>query len=246
MMRMNLSGFGQAGLGEAADVMLDKNTFHVLVGEPEPLTRAGIKAIINAYDNVQVVSELSDVRGLVAGERRFEGNAIVLSSEALRQITIEEMHPLVSAWQEVCWPVVVLLDPSEMDALADGVKAGIRGFVSKCSAGDDLVESLHATSRGQGFLSAALMAPFLNWVSRVTPRRSVGHPVDVSMLSAREEEVLKLLGSGLSNNQIAKRLLIKEATVRSHVYHIITKLGLQTRAEAIILGLRLAEIPLLS
>jgi DNA-binding NarL/FixJ family response regulator len=217
--------------------------FRVLIGEPEPLIRAGIKAIINANDDAQVACDLSDIRRLVANERRFDGNAVVLSSAAFRQITIEELHQLVSTWQELRWPVVAVLGSGDTDALADGIKVGIRGFVSQCSAVDDLIESLHATSEEQGYLSAALITPFLNWVSRMIPRRSTGQSFDVSVLSSREEEVLRLLGQGLSNVQIAKRLLIKEATVRSHVYHIMTKLGLQTRAEAIILGLRLAEMP---
>ena len=73
------------------------------------------------------------------------------------------------------------------------------------------------------------------------PRHPAGAPVDVSALSDREGEVLELLGQGLSNTQIARRLAIKEATVRSHVHHIVTKLGLRTRAEAIVAGLRYSE-----
>jgi DNA-binding NarL/FixJ family response regulator len=85
------------------------------------------------------------------------------------------------------------------------------------------------------------MLPLLDWAACVAPKTPARAPVDVSVLSGREGEVLELLGQALPNTQIARHLAIKEATVRSPVYHIVTKLGLRTRAEAIVAGLRYSE-----
>jgi DNA-binding NarL/FixJ family response regulator len=216
-------------------------SFRVLVAEPEPLARAGVRAIINATEGARVVSEVNDAGSLIAGARRPDVNAVVVSSTMTGNLHAEELRRMVRDCQEIGRPVILLLGPGDAKTLAEGVKAGVRGLVSRLTAAEDLVESLHATARKSAFVSSTLMLPLLDWVSHVVPRAPMSEPVDTSALSSREGEVLELLGQGLSNTQIAKRLAIKEATVRSHVYHIVTKLGLRTRAEAIVAGLRHCE-----
>ena len=216
-------------------------SFRVLVAEPEPLARAGVRAIINATDGARVVSEVTDAGSVIAGARRPDVNAVVVSSTMTGSLRGEELRRMVRDCQDVGRPVILLLGPGDRKTLAEGVKAGVRGLVSRLTAAEDLAESLHATARENAFVSSTLMLPLLDWVSHVVPRTPVSEPMDMSALSSREEEVLGLLGQGLSNTQISKRLTIKEATVRSHVYHIVTKLGLRTRAEAIVAGLRYCE-----
>lgn len=216
-------------------------TFRVLVGEPEPLARAGIKAIIDAGAGVRVAAEAADAGAVVADLRRGDVDAVIVSSTMTAHLPAGELRQVVGACQESGRPVVLLLGPGDRGTLADGVKAGIRGVVSRLTAAEDLVTALRATAGDGAFISPGLMLPLLDWAQRMAPRTPAGAPVDVSALSEREGEVLELLGQGLSNTQIARSLAIKEATVRSHVYHIVTKLGLRTRAEAIVAGLRYSE-----
>lgn len=219
----------------------DGELFRVLVAEPEPLARAGIRAIVNAADGSRVVSEVRHAGAVITDARRGSVNAVVVSSAMTAHLEIEELRHMVRMCQDLDRPVILLLDPGDKKTLAEGVKAGIRGLVSRVTAAEDLAEALHATARKGAFVSSTLMLPLLDWVSDVVPKIPIGEPLDMSALSSREGEVLELLGQGLSNTQIAKRLTIKEATVRSHVYHIVTKLGLRTRAEAIVAGLRHRE-----
>lgn len=219
----------------------DAESFRVLVAEPEPLARAGVRAIINAAAGARVVSEVSDAGSVIAGARHPDVNAVVVSSTMTGDLHADELRRMVRDCQEVGRPVILLLGPGDRKTLAEGVRAGVRGLVSRLTAAEDLVESLHATARESAFVSSTLMLPLLDWVSHVVPRTPASEPAGMSTLSSREGEVLELLGQGLSNTQIAKRLTIKEATVRSHVYHIVTKLGLRTRAEAIVAGLRYCE-----
>jgi DNA-binding NarL/FixJ family response regulator len=216
-------------------------TFRVLVGEPEPLARAGLKAIIDAGAGVRVASEAMDVNAVVAGVRRGHVDAVIVSSTMTAQLRTDELGRMIGACRESGRPVVLLLGPGDHKTLAEGVKAGVRGFVSRLTAAEDLVTALRATAGDGAFVSPGLMPPLLDWAQRMAPKTPAGAPVDVSALSEREAEVLELLGQGLSNTQIARSLTITEATVRSHVHHIVTKLGLRTRAEAIVVGLRYTE-----
>lgn len=216
-------------------------TFRVLVGEPEPLARAGIRAILDADAGVRVASEVIDASAVVADARRHDVDAVIVSSTMTAHLRAGELRQVVGACQESGRPVVLLLGPGDRKTLAEGIKAGVRGFVSRLTAAEDLVTALRATADQHAFVSSGLMLTLLDWAARVAPKTPAGASVDVSALSSREGEVLELLGQGLSNTQIARRLSIKEATVRSHVYHIVTKLGLSTRAEAIVAGLRYSE-----
>jgi DNA-binding NarL/FixJ family response regulator len=219
----------------------DDESFRVLVGEPEPLARAGIKAIIDADGDARIASEATDAGAVTAGARRRDADVVVLSSAMTARLDAAELRNLTRAWQDSGRPVVLLLDEDDRATLADGIGAGIRGFVSRATAADDLIEAVRTTAGGDAFVSAGLLLPLLNWASRLAPNTPAGGRVDMSALSGREVQVLELLGQGLSNTQIARHLMIKEATVRSHVYHIVTKLGLRTRAEAIVAGLRHCE-----
>jgi DNA-binding NarL/FixJ family response regulator len=216
-------------------------SYRVLVAEPEPLARAGVRAIINATEGARVVSEVSDAGSVVAGASRPDVNAVVLGSTMTGSLHTGELRQMVRNCHDGGRPVILLLGPGDRETLTEGVRAGVRGLVSRLTAAEDLAESLHATARESAFVSSALMLPLLDWVSDLAPRAPASGSMDMSALSAREREVLELLGQGRSNTQIARRLAIKEATVRSHVYHIVTKLGLRTRAEAIVAGLRHCE-----
>jgi DNA-binding NarL/FixJ family response regulator len=221
--------------------VIDGESYRVLVAEPEPLARAGVRAIINSTDGARVVSEVSDAESVKTAARRPDVDVVVVSSTMTGGLPTGELRRLVRDCEESGRPVILLLGPGDGKTLADGVKAGVRGLVSRVTAAEDLAASLRATARESAFVSSTLMLPLLDWVSHTVPRARVSERMDLSALSGRETEVLGLLGEGLSNTQIAKRLAIKEATVRSHVYHIVTKLGLRTRAEAIVAGLRHCE-----
>jgi DNA-binding NarL/FixJ family response regulator len=112
------------------------------------------------------------------------------------------------------------------------VRAGVRGFVDQHSAGTDLARAVVAMAQSEVFMSPTLAGRLLDWTASRLPRRLA----KLTRLSLREREVLSLLGRGESNLDIARRLRIREATVRSHVYHILTKLDLKSRTEAALLG----------
>lgn len=184
---------------------------------------------------------MGDADAVIVGATRRDVNTVIVSSAMTDLLGADALSRLARTCQDLDRPAILLLDPGDRRALAEGLRAGIRGLVSRPSATREVADSMRATTGQSASVSPSLTPPLLDWVSHVMPRTPAGEPPDLSSLSSREEEVLGLLGQGLSSTQIARRLTIKETTARSHVHHILTKLGLRTRAEAIVAGLRSAE-----
>lgn len=182
-----------------------------------------------------VATELASIAATVASIGRA-ADAVVFSSSALSEVTVEDLRDVVAVCRRSGWPAVILLDPDDTEALLKGVRAGVRRFVSKFTAADDLTAALKISSPESSFLSPALVAPILEYVSSIPGAFSTADGVEVSKLSRREREVFSLVGRGMTNNKIAKRLSIRETTVRSHQHHILAKLDVQTKSEMIILA----------
>lgn len=204
---------------------LDNAPVRVVIADREPLRRAGIRSSLLPDPRTTVVGEVDDLASAVREADRLWADVIAVTTAGLLE------RPPVRAGGHRC-PLVLLTDPAEIDAMLTGVRLGVRGFVDKHGADPDLARAVVAMAGGEVFMSPTLAARLLDW----TASRLPGRPTKLTRLSLREREVLCLLGQGDSNFDIARRLSIREATVRSHVYHILTKLDLKSRTEAALLG----------
>lgn len=207
----------------------------VLICDPEPLMRAGIKAAIDRHGDLKVVGELESFGEIEVEARQFSPNILVLNSTALEHVHAKMTQGLQKSCSGSDLPCVVLVDPDDTHAMLFSLKAGFRSCVSKFET-DDLPYAMRAVRDGQCFLSTGLTTILFESIYQVLQTFTAHAPIDVAALSVRELEVLRLLGEGISNTKIAHQLRIKETTIRSHVNHILTKLNLQSREQAIILG----------
>ncbi|WP_165546645.1 response regulator transcription factor [Kribbella soli] len=133
-------------------------------------------------------------------------------------------------------PVVAIAGPVPHHVVLGAIRQGCRGIVSDAAVDTELALAVRSVAGGGVFLSPLMAGPLLDWLAAQLPvdRTPLLHAK--LLLTDREQEVLKQLGAGRTNAGIAAALVISEATVRTHVYRIQTKLGLQSRTEAVILG----------
>ncbi len=130
-------------------------------------------------------------------------------------------------------PVLVLTTFDDDEVLAGALRAGASGFQLKDAPGEDLVRAAHAVAAGDAWLDPGVTARVLTVYRSAAPAPSDGS-VALTSLTSRELDVLRGIGQGATNHEIAAALYVSEATVKSHVGHIFTKLGLRDRAAAIV------------
>jgi DNA-binding NarL/FixJ family response regulator len=207
----------------------------VLLCAEDPLARAGLRAALLEPD-IQVVGEVDQTRPLVDEVRRVNADVVILGGRGSNEESIDLSRYLFIEAKEICCPVAIVIDPTDHKFFLSCVQAGIRGFISKQNVLAEVSDAAFALARSRAYLSPVLALQHLDWFASRLARDTVRVGFSMDRLSAREKEVLHMLGSGMSNNEIADKLHISGATVRSHVYHIMTKLNLPNRTGVVLYG----------
>lgn len=201
----------------------------VLIAEDHTIVREGIRLILEAASDIEVVGEVTNGRDAVAQACELEPDVVCMD------ISMPDVDGLEATQQikQRCPDVRILaLTVHESDEyFFQMLKAGASGYVLKEAASSDLVSALRAVARGEVFLYPTVAKKLVDdYVSRVGEG---GEPERYHGLTPREREVLTLIGEGLTNKEIAERLVISLSTVQTHYSHIVEKLGLNNRAELI-------------
>jgi DNA-binding NarL/FixJ family response regulator len=206
-------------------------TIRVLIADDQPLVRAGVAQLIGTQPDLQVAGEAAD--GLQAASRA----AVLRPDVVVMDVRMPEMDGIEATRQVVALtpdpPRVVLLTTFDLDEYVfGGLLAGASGFLLKHAPPEEIVLAIRAAAAGDALVSPA---PMRRLVEHFVRGRPVAAP-DISQLTDREQEVLGLLVRGLSNADIARTLVIGEATAKTHVSRILTKLRLRDRAHAVVYG----------
>jgi DNA-binding NarL/FixJ family response regulator len=205
-------------------------TVRVLVADDQALVRAGFRMILDAEPDIEVVAEAANGREAVEAAARLRPDV------ALVDIRMPEMDGLEATRQLPDSVRVVVLTTFDLDEYVyDALAAGASGFLLKDVSRDELVQAVRVVAAGDAVLAPSvtrrLVAEFAR--QRPAPRPT---PARLNVLTSREREVLELVARGLSNAEIAARLFVGEATVKSHVAHLLMKLHLRDRIQAVILA----------
>ncbi len=216
-----------------------RTTTTVVLADDQDLIRAGFKMILSAEDDIDVVGEAADGRQAVEAVQRLRPDIVLMDVQMPGMDGIEATAEVVGSTDT---RVVVLTTFDRDDYLFASLQAGASGFLLKNSDPEDLVDALHAVAEGH-----ALLAPEVTRrvISRFAGRRGRGEglgavsspgyrPDLLEQLTDREQEVLALVARGLSNTEIAGRLVVGEATVKTHVSRLLGKLGLRDRVQAVV------------
>ena len=210
---------------------MDKTVIRVLVVDDHAIVRKGIRALLAEFEDIVVVGEASDGQEAMAQAEALDPDVVLMDLvmphvdgiEATRQITADEAGPRV----------LVLTSFAGDDQVFPAIKAGALGYLLKDSEPADLVQAIHQVHRGEPSLQPSIAQKVLQELKRPTALRPTPDP-----LTDREMEVLRLVAKGLSNREIAQRLVITEATVRTHVSNILSKLHLANRVQATLYALQ--------
>jgi DNA-binding NarL/FixJ family response regulator len=205
----------------------------VLVADDQALVRAGFRAILEEQDDLEVVGEAADGGQVVAIARELQPDVVLMDVRMPGVDGIEATHRLLRAGAA---PRVLILTTFDLDEYVyEALKAGASGFLLKDAPRDQLVGAVRTVAAGEALLAPALVRRLIeDFVRRPAP--GARSPTELNELTERELEVLTLVARGLANAEIATRLFVSEATVRTHITHILAKLGLRDRVQAVVLA----------
>jgi DNA-binding NarL/FixJ family response regulator len=206
-------------------------TVRVLLADDEELVRAGLRMILEADPELEVVGEAADGAEAVALCRSLRPDVVLVDLRMPRLDGIGAMRR-IAADPDVSAAVVVLTTFDADEHVVAALRAGATGFLLKSMPRDQLTGAVRAAVRGDRLLAPALLRRLLDdVVSRATPAVVVP---GIEELTPREEEVLRLMARGLSNAELADRLVLGEGTVKTHVARVLAKLGVRDRVQAVI------------
>lgn len=207
----------------------------VLLVDDQRLIRAGIAMMLSSEPDVDIVGEAEDGRRGLDQARQLQPDIVVMDVrmpgmdgiEATRAITADAF----SADPDRPVKVLVLTTYNVDDTVLAAIRAGASGFLLKDSHPADFVRAIRAVAAGDGWLDPAITRCLLtDFATR--PEPALRTPAELSQLTARETEVLVHVAHGLSNCEIADRMVVSEATVKTHLGRILVKLGLRDRLQA--------------
>jgi DNA-binding NarL/FixJ family response regulator len=207
----------------------------VLIVDDQALVRAGFRMILEAEEDVEVVGEAADGREAVTEARRLRPDVVLMDVrmpdvdgiEATRRLLAEDSSALK----------VVMLTTFDMDEYVyDALRAGASGFLLKDVPPEQLVAGIRAVASGDALLAPSITRRVIEEFVRRPPASVRTLPSRLQELTSRELEVLRLIARGLSNAEIATELFVSETTVKTHVAHVLMKLELRDRVQAVVLA----------
>ena len=205
----------------------------VLIADDQALVRGGFRLILEAQKDIEVVGEAEDGEDALAQARDLRPDVVLMDIRMPKMDGLEATRRLVSANGESRVLVLTTLDADEY--VYEAMKAGASGFLLKDVRPEQLADAVRVVASGDALLAPAITRRLIEDFVRRPPPGS-GRPTEVTELSERELDVLKLIAQGLSNAEIAAALFLSEATIKTHVTHILGKLRLRDRVQAVVLS----------
>jgi DNA-binding NarL/FixJ family response regulator len=208
-------------------------SIRLLIVDDQELVRTGLRLFLETQDDLEVVGEAADGVEAVALARELQPDVVLMDIRMPVMDGVEATANLATAGIEH-QPRVLVLTTFDLDEYVFGaLRAGAAGFLLKDAPRQRLVEAIHVVHRGDALLSPSITRRLIeDFAARTDPLEP---PVAVlDQLTAREREVLGLVARGYSNSEIAQLLVVSEATVKSHVGSVLSKLALRDRVQAVV------------
>jgi two-component system, NarL family, response regulator LiaR len=207
---------------------MNDDTIRVLVVDDHKMVRQGLRTFLSVHDDLALVGEAGDGQAALALYEQVAPDVVLMDLKMPRMDGVAATRALLARHPAAC--VVALTSFKDEALVAEAVEAGARGYLLKDIEAEALAAAIRAAHRGEPAL-----APEAAWALFTASRRG---PTVGDDLTDREREVLALMVEGLTNRQIADRLIVALSTVKTHVSSVLSKLGVSSRTEAVALALQ--------
>ena len=204
----------------------------VLLADDQRVVREGLATLLSLLEGIDVVGAAGDGDEVVELARRVCPDVVLMDLRMPRCDGVEATLRLRALDPDV--KVLVLTTYADDRSVIDALRAGARGYLTKDASAEEIRSALDQVMRGQAAIDPAVQHHLIDAIARSpAPSEPPTGPRLPDSLTPREGEVLRLIGEGLSNREIADRLRVSEATIKSHVNHLFAKTGVRDRAQAV-------------
>jgi len=222
----------------------DDGQVRVLLVDDQPLIRAGLRTMLEYEDDLTIVGEAGDGATALALVRVQRPDVVLLDIRMPGMDGIDALREIGADPDLAAMRVLVLTTFDLDEYVADALAAGASGFLLKDAGPDELVHAVRVVARGDALLAPAVTRRVIRtFLTRATATADPRARQRLASLTAREREVVALVAHGLSNQEIADRLVISPATARTHVSRAMTKLDARDRAQLVVYAYRSGLVP---
>ncbi|MEU4547645.1 response regulator transcription factor [Nonomuraea dietziae] len=208
-------------------------TISVALVDDEAMIRVGLRMVLSGESDLQVVGEAADGVEALELVARTRPDVVLIDVRMPRMDGLEAARRLVREHPDS--KVIVLTTFDEDEHVAAALRAGVSGFLLKVAPPEHLIEAVRTVAAGGGLLDPAVtLRVIAAFAAQPDPSQVTSRAAELESLTSRETDVLKLLAQGLTNTQIATRLYLGEATVKTHLSRILMKLNVTTRVQAVV------------
>jgi DNA-binding NarL/FixJ family response regulator len=204
----------------------------VLIADDQSLVRAGFRLVLENHDDIEVIGEASNGEEAIHSTARLQPDVVLMD---IRMPELDGIGATRAITADHAARVLVLTTYDLDEYVYDALQAGASGFLLKDTPPEQLAEGIRAVAAGEALLAPTVTRRLIEEFARAgAPRRA--RPAELDELTPRELEVLQLLARGMSNAEIAADLVLSETTVKTHVAHVLSKLDLRDRVQAVVLA----------
>jgi DNA-binding NarL/FixJ family response regulator len=206
-------------------------SIRVLVADDQSMVRAGFRMLLSGEQDIEVVAEASNGLEAVDKAARFQPTVVLMDIRMPELDGLEATRRILAADDAARILILTTFDLDEY--VYEALRAGASGFVLKDEPPEQMIAAIHTVAAGDALLSPSITKRVIKQFARI-PRPSP--PKEFDELTTREQEVFRLIAAGYSNAEIGQELYISDTTVKTHVTHILQKLNLRDRVQAVVLA----------
>ena len=206
-------------------------TIRIFIADDHAIVREGLRALLATEPGLELVGEANDGLQAVSKVQALKPDVILLDMVMPQMDGLEAIVEIRKNWSEA--KIIVLTSFSDDEKVFSAIRNGALGYLLKESSPQDLLQAIHSVARGEGFLSPSIASKVMREINQLPKLPPTKDP-----LTEREVEILQLVAQGLTNDEIAEKLVVSEKTVRTHVSHILAKLQLANRTLAALYALK--------
>ena len=204
----------------------------ILIVDDQAMVRAGFRMLLEVEPDIQVVGEAEDGAIAVSAVRSLRPDVVLMDIQMPVMDGLEATRHIVAEQSKVPTRVLILTTFERDEYIFESLRSGASGFILKNAPPEDLVNAIRVVSEGNALLAPSVTRRIIAEFAKKPVRKT--YEEDIKRLTEREIEVLRLVARGKTNEEIAGELVIGEATVKTHVSNVLTKLDLRDRVQAVV------------